>query len=102
MSDRFTQVRLIQVYFPLSNISAYTGKKKCGPQIYITKLSSSVAGTSKAASRERLDRGHSPLMQPAGGKGRVKNKGEFSGQRRTKSDVADNETSAHDQGIVHG
>ena len=29
-----------------------------------------------------------------------KNKGEFSGQRRTNTVVADNETSAHDQG--HG
>ena len=68
-SDRLTQVRLIHVYFPLSNISAYIEERKrdWGPQIYITKLSLSFAGTSKAASRERLDRGRSSLMRPAGG-----------------------------------
>ena len=38
-----------------------------------------------------------PLMRPAGGKGWVKNKGKFSGRRRTKSYVADNESNAHDQ-----
>ena len=39
-----------------------------------------------------------PLMRPAGGKGWIKNKGKFSGRRRTKTDLADNETSAYDQG----
>ena len=46
----------------------------------------------------RQDRSRSPLMRFVGGIGWVENKGKFSGRRRTKSDVADNETSAHDQG----
>ena len=46
----------------------------------------------------RQDRSRSPLMRPAGGKRGVKNKGKLSGRRRTKSDVPDKETSAHDQG----
>ena len=41
-------------------------------------------------------------MRPVGVKGWVKNKGKFSGRRRTKSDVADNESSAHDQGTSNG
>ena len=70
--------------------------------IHITKSSLLSAGTSKAASRGRQDRGRSPLMRPAGGKGWVKNKGEFLGRRPTWGDVEDNETSAHDQVTVNG
>ena len=59
--------------------------------IYITKSSLLFAGTSKAASRGRQDRGRSPLMRFAGGK-----KGALSDLRRGNSDVADNKTSAHE------
>lgn len=99
MSDRliegdcFTQVRLIQVYSHCQTFQPTQAQEnENGDHTYITKLSLLFAGTSKAASRERQDRGRSPLIRPAGasGKGWVKNKGEFSGQRRTKSDVADN------------
>ena len=46
----------------------------------------------------RQDRSRSPLMRFAGGIGWVKHKGKFSSRKRTKSDVADKETSEHDQG----
>lgn len=44
------------------------------------------------------DRGRSPWWGPRVGKGGLKRKGEFSGRRRANSDIADNETSAHNQG----
>lgn len=56
------------------------------------------AETSKAASRGGARLRPFPLDVAHMGERVGKNKGEFSGQRQTNSDVADNETSAHDQG----
>ena len=64
----------------------------------MTKSSLLFAKTSKAASRGRQDLRPFPLDAARVGERVGKNKGKFSGQRQTNSDVADNETSAHDQG----
>ena len=98
--DRFTQVRLRHVYFPLSNISAYIGKKKTrmGTKNIHNKIIFIVCRNKQSRIKGKARPRPFPSDAAPGRKGWAKNKGEFSGQRRTKSDVADNETSAYDQG----
>ena len=72
-------------------------QRKRQPHVYILSKSSLLfAGTSKAVSRERKDRGRSPPDAARGGERVGKNKGELSGLRRVNSDAVDNETSTHD------
>ena len=95
VGDRFDQVRLIQVYFPLSNISVYIGTKKT--RMETTHIHNNIIFIVFRNKQSRIKGKARPRpfpnwCGPQVGEGGLKNEGDF--KRWTKSDVADNEASA--------